>query len=138
VLALACEELEMDAAMVSEVRAAHEVVLWAAGNGRIAGAAAGTSAPLENTICRRLLDGTIENIVPDVGANPLLRDLPSVRDGPIGAYIGVALTVEAARWYVLCCLACEARPSLGEADVRFLRGLVESVRARLDRSELSR
>jgi GAF domain-containing protein len=134
VLALAREELGMDAAVVSEVRADHEVVLWAASNGRIAGAAAGTSVPLEYTICRRLLDGTIDNVVRDVGANPLLRDLPTVREGPIGAYIGVALSVEAARWYVLCCLACEARPELGEADVRFLRGLVESVRPRLDRS----
>ena len=134
VLALAREELGMDAAVLSEVRAEHEVVLWAAGNGRLAGAAAGTAVALADTICRRLLDGTIDNTVPDVAGNPLLRDLPTVRDGPIGAYIGVALTVESARRYVLCCLACEARPDLGDADVRFLRGLVESVRPRLDRS----
>jgi hypothetical protein len=29
---------------------------------------------------------------------------------------------------VLCCLAGEARPDLGEADVRFLQGVAESLR----------
>jgi hypothetical protein len=30
---------------------------------------------------------------------------------------------------VLCCLAREARPDLSDADVRFLRGLAEGLRA---------
>jgi hypothetical protein len=32
---------------------------------------------------------------------------------------------------VLCCLAHEVRPDLGTADVRFLEGLVESLRSAL-------
>jgi hypothetical protein len=35
---------------------------------------------------------------------------------------------------VLCCLAREARPALGEEDVRFLTGLGESVVAELEPS----
>ena len=37
------------------------------------------------------------------------------------------LTGADAQLYVLCCLAREARPDLGEADVRFLTGLTESL-----------
>ena len=39
---------------------------------------------------------------------------------------------ENARAYVLCCLAREARPDLGEADVRFLQGVAESLRPLLE------
>jgi hypothetical protein len=46
----------------------------------------------------------------------------------------VPLTGAAARRYVLCCLAAEARPDLSERDVQFLRGLVESVRPVVDRA----
>jgi hypothetical protein len=33
---------------------------------------------------------------------------------------------------VLCCLAREARPGIGERDVRLLLGLAESVRSELE------
>jgi GAF domain-containing protein len=50
----------------------------------------------------------------------------------IGAYIGVPLSGNDARLYVLCCLAHESRPALGEADLRFLRGVGETVLASLE------
>ena len=62
-----------------------------------------------------------------------MRDLPAVRDGDIRAYIGVPFQTPDARAYVLCCLAYEARPDLGESDVRFLQGMVESLRPLLER-----
>src|SRR6187200_1554205 len=118
----------------AEPRGAVEIVLWATGNGRTPAFVPGASAPLRDTICQRLLDGTIENIVHDAAADPRVRDLPVVRATGVGAYIGVPLTGAAARRYVLCCLAGEARPDLSERDVRFLRGLVESVRPAVDRA----
>jgi GAF domain-containing protein len=132
VLAVARRELRMDAALLSEVRDGREVVLWATGNGRLPAFVAGASAPLRDTICERLLDGTIDSIVHDAAADPRVRDLPAVRATGLGAYIGVPLSGAAARRYVLCCLASEARPDLTEGDVRFLRGLVESVRPAVD------
>ncbi len=134
VLAVARRELKMDTALLSEVRDGREIVLWATGNGRTPAFVPGASAPLRDTICQRLLDGTIENIVHDAAADPRVRDLPVVRATGVGAYIGVPLTGAAARRYVLCCLAGEARPDLSERDVRFLRGLVESVRPAVDRA----
>jgi GAF domain-containing protein len=134
VLAVARRELKMDTALLSEVRDGREIVLWATGNGRIPAFAPGAAAPLRDTICQRLLDGTIENIVHDAATDPRVRDLPGVRATGLGAYIGVPLTGAAARRYVLCCLAAEARPDLSERDVQFLRGLVESVRPAVDRA----
>lgn len=134
VLAVARRELRMDAALLSEVRDGREIVLWATGNGRIPAFVPGAGAPLRDTICQRLLDGTVDSIVHDAAADPRVRDLPAVRATGLGAYIGVPLTGAAARRYVLCCLALEARPDLSERDVQFLRGLVESVRPAVDRA----
>jgi GAF domain-containing protein len=127
-LAVVCRELDVDSALVSEITAGHELVRWAAGEGDYAG----VSAPLPDTICERLLTGRIGPLVTDTAAEPSLRDLEAVRDGSIGAYLGVPFNTADARLYVLCCLANEARPELGESDVRFLRGLAESIRSLLE------
>ncbi|WP_028059556.1 GAF domain-containing protein [Candidatus Solirubrobacter pratensis] len=127
-LAMVCRELDMDTALVAEVTGGREVVRWAAGEGEYAS----VSAPMDETICQRLLDGRIGALVPDTAAEPSLRTIERVRDGSIAAYIGVPFTTADARLYVLCCLAREARPDLGEADVRFLRGLAESIRSLLE------
>ena len=127
-LAMLCRELDMDSALVSEITGGREVVRWAAG----AGDYASVSAALEETICARLLDGRIGPVVTDTKAEPSLNTLAAVRDGSIGAYRGVPFSTADARLYVLCCLAGEARPDLGDGDVHFLRGLAESVRSHLD------
>jgi GAF domain-containing protein len=132
-LAVLCRELEVESALVTEIAGGHGVVRWAAGQGDWAT----VSLSLEQTICQRLLDGRIGELVPDTTAEPSLRRLTRVRDGSIGAYLGVPFTTEDARLYVLSCLAREARPDLGEADVRFLRGLAESIRVLLERAALS-
>ena len=134
VLAVARRELKMDVALLSEVRDGREVVLWAVGNERIPAFVPGASAPLRETICQRLLDGTIDSIVHDAREDDRVRDLAAVRATGLGAYIGVPLTGAAARRYVLCCVTRDARPDLSSTDVRFLRGLVESVRPAVDRA----
>jgi len=134
VLAVARRELRMDTALLSEVRDGREIILWVTGNGRIPAFVPGGGAVLRDTICQRVLDGTVDSIVHDAAADPRVRDLPVVRAAGVGAYIGVPLTGAAARRYVLCCLASEARPDLSERDVQFLRGLVESVRPAVDRA----
>src|SRR3954454_5627281 len=79
VLAVARRELRMDAALLSEVREGREVVLWGTGNGRIPAVVPRASAPLRETICQRLLDGTIDSIVHDAASDPRVCDLPAVR-----------------------------------------------------------
>lgn len=132
ILARARRELRMDAALLTEVVGGREVVLAAVGNGRIPGVVTGASAPLHDTICQRLLDGTVDSIVRDTSGDERTRDLPVVRQAGLAAYIGVPLTASAVRSYVLCCLAREVRPDLTDADVRFLRALIESLRPAIE------
>ena len=127
-LAMACRELDADAALLSEIRGGHEYVRWGAGEDGFVGLA----VPLKDTVCERLLDGRIGPVVPDARLEPSLNELEGVRNGTVRAYIGVPFETERAQAYVLCCLAREARPDLGEADIRFLQGVVESLRPLLE------
>jgi len=121
---MAMRELGADTALLTEVRDGHEHIRWQAGSGPYVG----HSVPLSQTICERLLSGRIDHVVSDVRTEPALH---GVQVGDVRAYIGVPFTTADARAYVLCCLAHEVRPDLGTADVRFLEGIVESLRQAL-------
>jgi GAF domain-containing protein len=131
-LELAQAETEMDVAVLGEIYDGREVVRFVAGDGSF-GLAPGASTPIEDTYCHRLLTGRLSNVVPDAYADDQLRDLQGTRAARVGAYIGVPLTTLDARLYVLCCLAREQRPQLGERDVLFLRSLGEAIVAELDK-----
>jgi GAF domain-containing protein len=131
-LRMAREQIGIDAALLTEVRERHEVVRHVVQDGAFPAIAAGLAVPLQDTICRRLLEGRISNLVPDVEADAELRELPAVAANGIRAYLGVHLTAADARLYLLCCLAREARPDLGDDDVRVLRGVARRLRATLD------
>jgi hypothetical protein len=130
-LELAQFETRMDVAVLAEVCDGREVVRFAAGDVRSFGLPPGASMPIEDTICHRLLTGRLANVVPDALADEQVRDLPVTRAARVGAYLGVPLTTYDARLYVLCCLSHEQRPDLGRRDVLFLRGIGETILARL-------
>ena len=86
---------------------------------------------MDETFCQRMLDGRIENYVPDAQGDARVSDLAMARELGVGAYLGVPIRLEDMRLYVLCCLHRERRPSLGQKEVRLLSGLAESVRVEL-------
>jgi hypothetical protein len=131
-LRLALTETQMDVAVLGEICNGHEVVRYLAGDGGSFGLTPGASMPIEDTYCHRLLTGRLSNVVPDAQANEQVRDLEITHAARIRAYIGVPLTGLDARLYVLCCLAHEQRPQLGERDVLFLRDLGNAVLANLE------
>ena len=130
-LELARAEMSMDVAVLAEIRDGREVVRLVAGEAESFGLAGGASFPVEETFCRRLLEGRLGNVVPDALSDGRVRDLDTHAAG-IGAYIGVPLTTLDARLYILCCLAHEQRPALGKRDVLLLRGLGETIIRELD------
>ncbi len=85
---------------------------------------AGTTEPLESTICSLIVSGQVEQVIPDVMAHPLTRDLPSGAIGPIGAYIGVPLYDAGGEVYgTLCAFSPSPHPHFGARDSRVLRAL---------------
>jgi GAF domain-containing protein len=126
-LELARAETAMDVAVLAEVRNGREVAHAIAGDGASFGLRPGASLAIQDTYCERLLDGRISNIVRDAQHDQSVNDLPLTRLARIGAYIGVPISIEDVRLYILCCLAHEQRPRLGEHDVLFIRGLAATI-----------
>jgi GAF domain-containing protein len=134
VLALVRRELDVDVALLTEVTDRHEIVELVDAAAGVEVPAPGTAVPLDDTICRHLLEGRVEPVIADTRAEPALARVPTVRSGEIGAYVGVPLTTTNARLYVLCCLSRERRPDLGDREHRFLRGVAETIRGALERA----
>ena len=135
-LELARAETSTDVAALGEICDGREVVRLLAGEAESFGLAIGASLPVEETFCQRLLEGRLGNVVRDAISDERVRDIEVTRAARIGAYIGVPLTTLDARLYILCCLAHEQRPALGERDVVFLRGIGETIIRELDAAPL--
>ena len=128
--------LDIDVAILSEIRDGRETALITAGDWWPGGHLTGVSIPLQESFCRLMLEGRIGHVVADAGAEPEVSGLPMVQQLGVGAYLGVPVRPTDAELYVLCCLAREARPSIGAREVKLLSGLAESVRAELEASAL--
>src|SRR4051812_21539371 len=130
-LSLARTAVEMDVAMLTEVRDGKEVVRHVAGEWAGVGPVVGASLPLDDTICKQMLDGRIGNVVADAAHDPQVKDLLVTRALGVGAWIGMPLATSLARLYVLCCLSREARPALNRSDTYRLTGFVASLEVQL-------
>ena len=123
--------LDADVALLTEIRDGREIARRAAGDWQPLTSRPGVSLPLSETFCQRMLDGRIGNYVRDAQADERVSDLAMARRLGVRAWIGVPIELSDMQLYVLCCLARESRPTLGERDVRLLLGLAESVRNEL-------
>jgi len=132
-LELARLELDMDLAFLAEIMEEQEVLRRLSGDGASFGVSEGAALELSDTYCHLMLEGRLPSAVPDARVEPAVRHPAITERARIGAYLGVPLDAPDARRYTLCCLAHESRPTLEEADVRFIRGVGETVLSALAR-----
>lgn len=137
-LALTRDLLDMDLVLLTEMHGGREEVRRAHGDwpGLDAETLAGRSLALEDTFCQRLLEGSLPPFVGDVRGDAEASRLRFARAFGVGAWIGALLESRGAELYVLCCLAREAKPDLGERDVLVLSTLATSLASQLDTSLL--
>ena len=96
----------------------------------------GEGRPLEETYCRRVVDGELPNLVRDTRREERTRDLPITTESGIGAYIGVPITLPGGESYgMLCCLSPRAEPALGAGEVGLLRIVAGMLGEELDREQ---
>lgn len=128
VLALVRDHMGIDVVFVSEFVAGMRVVRHhCAGNVPAQLAAAlsrrgGFSTPLEHTLCQRMMDGRLPQLIRDLPALRLTEpDLPA-SDLPIGSYLAVPVTREDGSLYgALCCLTLKPDSRLGDLELKRLR-----------------
>jgi GAF domain-containing protein len=127
-LAVLREALEMDVAFVSEFAGERLVFRAIEGDAESFGWEEGDSFPIDDSYCKRVLDGRLPRVVPDAGAEEAAKDLRVTSEAGIGSYCAVPLVLSDGRLYgTLCCASHEPDPWLRERDL----GLMERTARRL-------
>jgi GAF domain-containing protein len=122
------EVLEMDVAFVSEFAGDRLVFRALEGDADSFGWREGEGFPIDDSYCKRVLDGRISNAVPDARVEDATRDLRVTSEADIGSYVAVPLVLSDGRAYgTLCCVSHTPDPWLRERDL----GLMERVARQL-------
>ncbi len=127
--------LRMDVAFVSEFSEDRLVFRALEGDAESFGWREGQSFPLDESYCKRVLDGRIPDVVPDAQREDATRDLRVTTEAGMGSYCAVALVLSDGRLYgTLCCVSHEPDPWLRNRDLglmgRTARWLVEDLERR--------
>jgi diguanylate cyclase (GGDEF)-like protein/PAS domain S-box-containing protein len=135
-LAMVREQLGLTVAAVGEFTEGREVWRYLDGDGDAFGMHVGEGRPLEETYCRRVIDGELPNLVRDTRREERTRDLPITTESGVGAYIGVPIPLPSGESYgMLCCLSPRAEPALGAGEVGLLRIVAGMLGEELDREQ---
>lgn len=123
----------MDVAFVGRFMGGHRDIVAAADASGLAVSLIGRSDPLDDTLCRMVVSGEMEAIVPDVSQHALAAVEPIVEELAIAAYLGVPVRLENGSVYgTLCCLARDVRTDLTDADVALMTARAAEVARIID------
>ncbi|MDP9455496.1 MAG: GAF domain-containing protein [Actinomycetota bacterium] len=133
VLTSAKEALDMDIAIVTEIVDDRLVFRAVGGDASSFGFEAGASIPLEDSYCKRVIDGSLPKLVPDAGNDERVSNLEITQAAGIGAYAGFPLVLSDGRPYgTLCCLSHSPDPWLAERDLELMAKLAQGLVRRLE------
>ncbi len=131
------ELLGMEVAYATEFSDTHGTLKYLSGDPQSFGMAEGHSVPLEQTYCKRILDGRLPNLIPDVRAEDRAASLPITEAADVGAFASVPVVFSDGRLYgTLCAGSHQAKPDLGYQELRFLHVFARLVADTLEREEL--
>jgi GAF domain-containing protein len=131
------EALEMDVAFVSEFVEDRLVFRVLEGDAESFGWREGEGFPLDDSYCKRVLDGRIPNVVTDARSEDSTKELWVTNEADIGSYVAVPVVRSDGRPYgTLCCASHKADPQLRERDLSLMQGIARELSRQLKREEL--
>lgn len=131
------EALEMDVVFVSEFVGDRLVFRALEGDGESFGRRKGEELPLDETYCKRIIDGSVSNVVSDARDEDATRDLCVTSEADIGSYAAVPLVLSDGSLYgTLCCVSHAPDPWLRDRDLRLMQKLARELVGRLERDGL--
>ena len=128
------EALRMDVAFVSEFAGDELVFRALEGDAESFGWREGDSFPIDESYCKRVLEGRIPQVVPDARREEATRDLRVTSEAGMGSYCAMPLMLSDGRLYgTLCCVSHEPDPWLRERDLRLMERTARFLVADLER-----
>ena len=136
-LSLVRENLEMDVAFVSEFAGDQLVFRVLEGDAESFGWREGEGFPLDESYCKRVLEGRLPNVVPDARRQESTKDLWVTREANIGSYVAVPVVLSDGRPYgTLCCVSHKADPGLRERELGLMEGVARELSRQIQREGL--
>ena len=136
-MTLAREVLGMDVAFVSKFAEDRMEFRALEGDAESFGWQEGGGVPLDGTFCKRVVDGSLPNVVLDARSDQRVSGLEVTHEADIGSYVGLPLRFSDGRVYgTLCCLSHSPEPHLQERDARFVEVLARLVADQIEREEI--
>jgi hypothetical protein len=131
------EAMEMDVAFVSEFAGDRLVFRALEGDAESFGWREGEGFPLDDSYCKRVLDGRIPNMVPDAMNEDATRDLRVTSEADIGSYVAVPVVLpDGSPYGTLCCVSHRADPRLRNRDLGLMEGVAHELSRQLKREGL--
>jgi GAF domain-containing protein len=131
------EALQMDVAFVSEFAGDQLVFRALEGDAESFGWREGEGFPLDESYCKRVLDGRLPSVIPDARSEGQTRELWVTSEADIGSYVAVPVMLSDGRPYgTLCCVSHRADPRLRERDLGLMEGVAREVSRQLKREGL--
>ena len=135
-LSLVREALQMDVAFVSEFAGERLRFRAIEGDAESFGWREGEGFPIDDSYCKRVLDGRISNVVPDAKGEDPTKDLRVTSEADIGSYLAVPLLLSDGRLYgTLCCVSHTPDPWLRQRDLELMERVARRVVEQLEREE---
>ena len=136
-LSMVRENLQMDVAFVSEFAGNKLIFRALEGEAESFGWREGEGFPLDESYCKRVLDGRLPNLVPDARNEDSTKDLWVTSEANIGSYVAVPVVLSDGHPYgTLCCVSHKADPGLRERDLGLMEGVAREVSRQIQREGL--
>lgn len=120
--------LGMEVAFISEFDGGRRVFRYVDAAGDDSPVKVGGGDPLEDSYCRRVVDGRLPELINDAQAVPAARRLPVTTELPVGAHLSVPIRLDGGRVYgTFCCFSSTPDHSLNERDLAVMRVFADLV-----------
>ena len=128
------QRMEMDVVFVSEFIDGRRMFRYVEAAPHAPDIRAGDSNPAEESVCQRVVEGRVPELVADLGALPA-EQLPEM-PFRVGAHLSTPIVLTDKRVYgTLCCFSAAPRPDLVQADLDKLKMCATLVARKVQLSE---
>lgn len=94
----------------------------------------GDSEPVEDTLCQRILDGSLPALMTDAQDHPAALEIPLTRALPIGAHLNVPIRFRNGDIYgTFCCLSRSADRTLTDRDLVTVKAFAQLASEQIER-----
>ena len=129
------QHLGMDIAFISQFTNQKRLFKFVDANDDFTAIQVGDYDEIEETYCKKIVDGELTGIINDSALNPITKNLPVTQKLSIGSYLGVPITLSDGEVYgTLCCFKNQADPSLMERDLLLLQAFSDLSSKLIDNS----